>query len=345
MSQPQIRPHYTFSNAIFLYKTTNEGRWITLPCSEHQSKYNCCGVRFDGFGVCVTQKNAEHESVCHLNLILKSPVITTEKDQLTVEAACVGMSSPDLVSDGNGKDGAHALEHSRTLPLALIGDTIVGVTLYNLAGTHEGTEMLEQQELIQLIPSLIEQGFQGWSARHTNGSYGSTPQPEIPNIPVSKPGATETPSTQDTNGFSESTTQPEIRNATAANTGQTMTPRTAIPQYRHHRRRYNPNAQSYQPSSPSAGTHGTEEVARTPTLLQRLEAHQIEVTTAELWMRQRLESDRYAILDNVTRPVIEAINHEFDRMAEEALSEHQARGMAIQENIVAEYGWMGFREG
>ena len=314
MSQPQIRPHYTFSNAIFLYKTTNEGGWITLPCSEHQSKYNCCGIRFDGSGVCVTQKNAEHESVCHLNLILKSPVITTENDQLTVEAACVGMSSPDLVSDGNGKDRAHALEHSRTLPLALIGDTIAAVTLYDLAGTHEVTETLKQQELIQLIPSLIEQGFQGWSARHTNGS-------------------------------SDLATQPEIHNDTVSNTGQTMTPRTAIPRTRHPKKRYNPNAQSYHPSLLPAGTHGTEQVARIPTLEQRLEAHQIEVTTSESWMRQRLEDDRHAMLNRVTRPITEAINHEFDRMMEEAVREHRARAMLIMGNIVAEYGWIGSREG
>ena len=344
MSRPQIRPHCTFSNAIFLYKTTNEGGWITLPCSEHRSKYNCCGIRFDGFGVSVTQKSTEHGSACHLKFILKSPVITTENDQLTVEATCVGVSSPDLVSDGNGKDRSHAFEHSRTLPLALIGDTVVAVTLYDLTGSHEGTETLKQEELIELIPSLIEQGFQGWSARHTNGSSESPTQAEIRNATASNTD-TMTPSTRHTNGSSESTTQPEIRNATVSNTGQTMTPRTAIPRSRHPKKRYNPNAQTYHPSLPSAGSHGIGQVAGKPTLEQRLKAHQMEVTATELWIRQRLEDDRHAMLNQVTRPVTEAINHEFDRMMEEALKEHRARATIIMGKIVAEYAWMGFREG
>ena len=65
----------------------------------------------------------------------------------------------------------------------------------------------------------------------------------------------------------------------------------------------------------------------------------------ELWIRQRLEDDRHAMLNQVTRPVTEAINHEFDRMMEEALKEHRARATIIMGKIVAEYAWMGFREG
>ena len=336
MSRPQIRPDCTFSNAIFLYKTSNEGEWIALPGSELHSEYNCCGIKFDGLGVCVTQKNTEHESVCHLNLILKSPVITTENDQLTVKAACVELGSPHVVSNGNGKDRSHALEHSRTLPLALIGDTIVAVTLVDLTGTREGTEKLKQEELIQLISSLIEKGFQGWSARHTNGSSESTTQPEIRNATVSN--------TVHTNGSSESATQPEIRNATVSNTRQAMTPRTAIPRTRHANRRYNPNAQPYQPS-PSAGSHGTEQAARRPTLLQRLEEHQVLFGRMELWLRQRWEDDRNAMLHNVTRSMIEAINREFDRLTDQAVQEHRARATMITNNISADYESMGNPEG
>ena len=76
-----------------------------------------------------------------------------------------------------------------------------------------------------------------------------------------------------------------------------------------------------------------------------MKAHQIDVTTTELWMRQQLEDDRHAMLNHVTRPVTEAINHEFDRMVEEALKEHRARAMVIMGKIAAEYEWVGFREG
>ena len=342
MSRPQIIPHYTFSNAIFLYKTTNDGEWTTPPCSEHHSKYNCCDIRFDDFGVCVTQRNTEHEIVCHLKLVLQSPIITTENNQFTVEAACVGIRSLDLVPYRNGKS-AHALEHLETLPLALIRDTIIAVTLIDLTGTPEGTEMLAQQELIQLIPSLIEQGFQGWSARGTNGSSESTSQPEIRNGTVFNIEQTITPGTRHTNGSSESATQPEIRNETVSNTEQTMTPKTAIPRYRHPQRRYSSNAQSYESSRPSVGSHGTEQVARHPTLEERLEAHHFGVTTVESWLMQRLEDGRLAML-NDTGPITEAINHHFDRMVEVTLQEHWARATIIRRHIVAEYNRIRFRE-
>ena len=301
------RSHYTFLNAIFLYKTTNEAEWITLPCSDDHSKYNCCGIRFDGLGVCVTQRNTEHESVCHLKLVLKSPAITTENDQLTFEAACVAVRSLDLVPDCDGKDTTHALEYSRTLPLALIGDTIIAVTLYDLNGTCDGTETLEQQELIQLIPSLIKQGFRKWSARHRNGS-------------------------------SESITQPETRSAPVSNSGQIVTSRAIIPNTRQPRKLRKPNAQPDSPSSPSADSPGAEQLARKPTLEQRLKTHQIEVTTTELRLRQRLEDDRHAMVRAVTRPVTEAINREFDRVVEEALKEHRARAEFIFWKIVADDG-------
>ena len=69
-----------------------------------------------------------------------------------------------------------------------------------------------------------------------------------------------------------------------------------------------------------------------------MKAHQIEVTTTELRLRQRLEDDRHTMLRAVTRPITEAVNREFDRIVDEALKEHRARAETIMGKIVAEDG-------
>lgn len=158
---PELRP-FTANRGDFLYKTAVEAEWIRLPSPIDDWKHNCC-IKFDR-GVMLTQKHLGRGSMCHVKLILEPPTIKTEEDQLTIEATCVVVGDPicSAYDLRKGKAKATAIEHAKTLPLALLEKTIVAVKLRNLSGKsidRQGAGTPDNKKLGERIWALIDRGY------------------------------------------------------------------------------------------------------------------------------------------------------------------------------------------
>ena len=103
-------------------------------------------------------------SMCHVKLILEPPTIKTEEDQLTIEATCVVVGDPicSAYDQRKGEAKATAIEHAKTLPLALLEKTIVAVKLRNLSGKsidRQGAGTPDNNKLGERIWALIDRGY------------------------------------------------------------------------------------------------------------------------------------------------------------------------------------------
>ena len=116
---PELQPVH-ISRADFLYITVNNNTRKRLP-----SRYN--NYKDFNDGVILTLSGHYVGSIRRLKLILKSPVIETEDDLLSMEAECVEILEPSFDARLHSRDKAEAIEHAKTPPLASLSSDISAV--------------------------------------------------------------------------------------------------------------------------------------------------------------------------------------------------------------------------
>lgn len=169
MAPPRELLPFAVSRGELLYKTADVAEWKTLLSPVNDPKHNCYPIKFES-GVILSQNHREHGSICHVKLILKPPRMEIEDGERTVEAVCVEIREPRFSAFPNCEDKEKAIEHAKTLPLALLDKSITSVKLRHLQGKRWTVIKPDDFELLERIWELIQRGYRAWGAAQMNGS-------------------------------------------------------------------------------------------------------------------------------------------------------------------------------
>ena len=213
---PELRPVH-ITRVDFLYVTVNDNTWKRLPLSNNNYTHNCYGVDFDD-GVILTQSDRCVGSICRLKLILKSPLIGTEDDLLSIEAECVDVQEPSFDARPRSRDKAEAIEQAKIMPLASLSSDITAVKLKNLGDISlGGKDVIYDYIVRERIRDVIDRGYQAYmdAARITNGlesKLWTLPPPEpgnsLSNVSPYKPQSEEQQSSLQATATRMATPQP-----------------------------------------------------------------------------------------------------------------------------------------
>ena len=227
----KINP-FTISRADFLYKTANDTEWIRLQSPVDDLKQNCWGIYFNS-GVILQQRHGGMRSMCSVKFTLKPPAIIkldhdlntvdTECEKFTVEAECVKIEDTRFKANADCEDEAKAIEHAKTLPLALLGKTVTAMKLRNISrnrAAHVNEHRPRDHELVAWILGTIDLGYQRMNIPPTNYS-----QPDQSNqletvVPPASNGSAgpsaQTSGSQSGQNNQLSTVAPQASNSSAA---------------------------------------------------------------------------------------------------------------------------------